>query len=332
MKSTFKNIQKGVLQAASLCVLISLSMAVSGQNTDSTANSLSDTLVAPVQPKKIKPVRDLFESIWIIDNQTVIVPIPKSFEMDIMHRFGTLENGYQDFYGLFASSNIRLAFNYVPIKNLLIGVAITKANMTWEGFAKYSILKQTKEKYPVSVSYYSNISVDTRTKDHFVWWSDRLMFFNQVLVARKFGKKLTVQVAPSISHQNVVNGYYQTSGSVADSTYKAEVKGEMKHDHFALAISARYKVKEKMSILFNYDQPLTAHPTNNPNPNLSLGIELTTSSHAFQLFFTNFYYLTPQRNNLFNKNNPITIKSWNDITFYPGHFLIGFNITRLWNY
>lgn len=321
-----------MLQATCLCVLIQFQTSVFGQEPNTTVNPGEDTLEASIGTKKPKPVRELFESIWIIDNQTVIVPIPKTFEMDINHRFGILENGYKDFYGLFASSNIRLGFDYVPVKDLMIGAAITKANMTWEGFAKYAILKQTNGKYPVSVSYYGNIAIDTRTKDHFVWWSDRLMFFNQILVARKINKKLTVQVAPSVSHQNVVNGYYETSGSVADSTYKSEVKGDMKHNHFALAVSARYKIKDKMSILFNYDQPLTKHPTNNPNPNLSLGIEFTTSSHAFQLFFTNFYYMTPQRNNLFNKNNPITIESWNDITFYPGHFLIGFNITRLWNY
>jgi uncharacterized beta barrel domain-containing protein DUF5777 len=321
-----------MIKAACLCALFNFHSVIMAQNTDSTAIAANDSLDAPLQASKPKPVRELFESVWIIDNQTVIVPIQKTFEMDINHRFGTLENGYKDFYGLFASSNIRLGFSYVPMKDLMVGVAITKANMTWEGYAKYAILKQTKGQYPVSISYYGNMAVDTRTKDHFVHGSDRLMYFNQVMIARKINKKLTVQVAPSVSHQNVVNGYYETSGSVADSTYKAEVKGEMKHNHYALAISARYKIKEKMSLLFNYDQPLTRHPSNNPNPNLSLGIEFTTSSHAFQVFFTNFYYLTPQRNNLFNKNNPITIKNWNDITFYPGHFLIGFNITRLWNY
>jgi hypothetical protein len=282
--------------------------------------------------KKVKPAKNTFESIWIIDNQTVMVPIKKSFEMDIMHRFGTLKKGYEDFFGFFAPSNIRLGFSYVPINNLLVGASITKANMTWEGFAKYSIIKQTKGKYPVSISYYSNICLDTRKKQYFIYWSDRLMFFNQVMIARKITNKLSVQVAPSVTHQNVVNGYYQTSGSLADSTYKSVVKGEMKHDHFALTISARYKIKQGMSVLLGYDQPLTKHATNNPNPNLSIGIEFTTSSHAFQLFFTNYYYMTPQRNNLYNKNNPIDIKGLNDVTFHHDNFLIGFNITRLWNY
>ena len=318
-----------LIRAASLLLLMSLTAIVYAQNTDSTTN---ETVEQSTAVKKVKPVKNTFENIWLIDNQTVMVPIKKSFEMDIMHRFGTLKKGYEDFYGFFAPSNIRLGFDYVPINNLLVGVSITKANMTWEGFAKYAILKQTKGKYPVSVSYYSNISLDTRKKDNFINWSDRLMFFNQLLIARKITDKLSVQVAPSVSHLNVVNGYYKTSGSVADSTYKAVVAGEMKHDHFAIDIAVRYKIKQGMSLMFNYDQPLTKHATNNPSPNLSFGIEFTTSSHAFQLFFTNYYYMTPQRNNLFNKNNPIDIKGLNDITFHHENFLIGFNITRLWNY
>jgi hypothetical protein len=329
MKSKIKNIQTSLVQAACLLLLMSFSAVMFAQDTDSTTN---ETVEKAEPVKKVKPVKNTFESIWLIDNQTVMVPIKKSFEMDIMHRFGTLKKGYEDFYGFFSPSNIRLGFSYVPISNLLVGVSITKANMTWEGFAKYSILKQTKGKYPVSVSYYSNISVDTRKKDNFIYWSDRLMFFNQLLVARKITNKLSVQIAPSVSHLNVVNGYYKTSGSVADSNYKAVVKGEMKHDHVAIDIAVRYKIKQAMSLLFNYDQPLTKHPANNPNPNLSLGIEFTTSSHAFQLFFTNYYYMTPQRNNLFNRNNPVDIKGWNDITFHHENFLIGFNITRLWNY
>jgi hypothetical protein len=299
------------------------------QDTDSTA---TEDVENTEPAKKVKPVKNTFENIWIIDNQTVMVPIKKSFEMDIMHRFGTLGKGYEDFYGIFETSMIRLGFSYVPVNDLLVGVSIARYNMTWEGYAKYAILKQTKGKYPVSVSYYGNMSVDTRKKENFYHRSDRFLFFNQVLVARKITNKLSVQVAPSVTHQNVVQGYLKTSGSVADSTYKSTVAGEMKHYHFAFAISARYKLKPAMSILFNYDQPLTKHATNNPNPNLSIGIEFTTSSHAFQLFFTNYYYMIPGQNNLFNKNNPIDIKGFNDITFHRGNFLIGFNITRLWNY
>jgi hypothetical protein len=106
-----------------------------------------------------------------------------------------------------------------------------------------------------------------------------------------------------------------------DTTVKGGRIQERKHDHFAIAFSGRYKIKEGMSLLANYDQPITKHKVNNPHPNLSFGLEMTTSSHAFQVFFGNYPFMTPQRNNYFNQND-----------YKKNKFLLGFNITRLWNY
>ena len=279
--------------------------------------------VATPAAKKIKPVKNTFNSIWIIDNQTVMVPVKGTFEMDIMHRFGTVKKGYEDFFGFFAPSNIRLGFNYSLTNDLMFGLSITKTNMTWEGFAKYAILRQTPGKYPLSLTWYSNIAYDSRAKENFRHSSDRLMYFHQLLMARKIGDKLSVQIAPSVSHMNIVEGYFKTekTSSTGPDSIKTTVEGLMKHQHFAVALSARYKIKEAMSVMLNYDQPITEHISGNPKPNISFGLELSTSSHAFQIFFGNYFYITPQRNNLFNKNR-----------YEHGEFLIGFNITRLWNY
>ena len=288
------------------CLLV---MAVSAQAQDSTQVA-DETTPQPV--KKIKPVKNTFGGIWIIDNQTVMVPIKGTFEMDIMHRFGTIKKGYEDFWGFFAPSNIRLGFEYVPINNLMVGLSITKANMTWEGFAKYSIIRQTKGKYPVSVTYYGDVAMDSRMKDNFVHSSDRFMFFNQLIIARKMTNKISLQVAPSHTHVNIVDGYFYEPG---------KYRGVMSHEHFAIAVSGRYKIKENMGILVNCDQPITKHHANNPSPNISFGLELSTSAHAFQFFLGNYSYITPSRNNYFNHND-----------YKKGQFLIGFNITRLWNY
>ena len=81
--------------------------------TQDTSTTVADEIdVGEVRSTKPKPVKNTFESVWIIDNQTVMVPIKKTFEMDIMHRFGTVNNGYEDFWGFFAPSNIRLAVCY----------------------------------------------------------------------------------------------------------------------------------------------------------------------------------------------------------------------------
>jgi len=312
------------------CWLVAMPIDSIAQN-DSTAVA-SEEPAAPVI-KKVKPVKNTFQSVWIIDNQTVMVPVKKTFEMDIMHRFGTIKNGYKDFWGFFAPSNIRLGFSYSPINRLNLGFGITKANMLWDASAKYSIITQTKHRYPVSITYFGDVGIDSR-KDPTIYdgsgmkyASDRMIFFNQLIIARKINDKLSIQVAPSLSHQNAVAGYY----TKADST-GTEIFNTMKHDHFALSIAARYRLSNITSVIFNYDQPLTKHATNNPNPNFSLGFEFTTSSHCFQLFMGNYSLLNPARNNLFNENNPFGYTDANGEKVKGGMFVIGFNITRLWNY
>ena len=305
-----------------------------------------DSTAAVEEPsiKKPKPVKNTFQSVWIIDNQTVMVPVKKTLEMDIQHRFGTVKKGYENFWGLFASSNIRIGFSYVPIDKLNVGLGFTKTTVgiskqqapsnvdgpVWDGSLKYSIITQTKGKYPVSISYYVNAAINTKKDTAEVYYrnySDRLSYFHQLIIARKVTDKLSVQVAPSISHQSQVNGYFV---KLNDSTLK--VKPEMKFDHFAIAFSARYKLTEVLSAMVNYDQPITKHVSNNPNPSLSFGLEVNTSSHSFQVFATNYYYIIPQTNNLYNKNSPFKYTDAANNKVEGGKFMIGFNITRLWNY
>lgn len=316
-------------------------LLVSCLGVSASAQEDSTAPVEAVIPTKPKPVKNTFQSIWIIDNQTVMVPVKKTLEMDIMHRFGTVGKGYENFWGMFAPSNIRLGFSYSPINNLNVGFGITKENMLWDFSAKYAILRQTKGSYPVSVTYYGNAAYDTRKdpdnslfrteklkeKGDFLSKTfgaspDRFKFFHQLIIARKITDKLSLQIAPSLTHQNAVFGYYKLVDSVK------VVEGEMKHEHFAVAFSGRYKLTDVTNVIFNYDQPITKHTVNNPNPNISFGLEFNTSNHAFQVFLGNFFYLSPQRNNLENKNyyknedNVVSLKQ----------FLIGFNVTRLWNY
>lgn len=348
----FKIFKSKILVASSF-LMFACMMHAGNLIAQNETNSTDD---APAV-KKQKPVKNTFQSVWIIDNQTVLVPIKKTFEMDIMHRFGTVNKGYEDFWGFFAPSNIRLGFSYVPVEKLNVGFGITKTTATiipeqsvssiagpfWDANLKYSIITQTPGKYPVSVSYYANVGYNTKkdpNNDIYRNYSDRLSYFHQLLIARKVTDKLTLQVAPSISHHNVVNGYYVR---IDDSTLK--VKPDMKFDHFAIAFSARYKLTTVTSVMLNYDQPLTVHTQNNPSPSLSFGLEFNTSSHAFQLFVTNYYYLNPQINNLYNHNAPFNTSQdyytknpnggepvLNTRDIKGGKFLIGFNITRLWNY
>jgi hypothetical protein len=99
------------------------------------------------------------------------------------------------------------------------------------------------------------------------------------------------------------------------------VQPKTNNGHLAISVVGRYKITEGMSIIANYDQPITQHPMNNPNPNISLGLDMKTSGHDFQIFVGNYGYILPQNNNVYNHND-----------FTKSQFLIGFNISRLWNF
>jgi hypothetical protein len=315
---TIKLIQmKKTISYPSLVSSFKYTLLILGVWMTSTQLIAQDTtaVTAPVVKKKAY-VKNTFEGNYIIDNQTVMVPIKGTFEFDIQHRFGTIEHGWKDLAGLFASANMLLGFSYVPIKDLQIGFGATNDRMQTTGTFKYALLKQTKDnKMPVSVTLFANTVMDTRAKNSalpIVNFSDRLSYFSQIIVARKITEELSLQVAPSLSYFNNVEAFYDAKNVIQPKTNNA---------HLAISVAGKYKISEGMSIIANYDQPLTQHPMNNPNPNLSLGLDMKTSGHDFQIFVGNYGYILPQNNNVYNHNN-----------FKESQFLIGFNISRLWNF
>lgn len=116
-----------------------------------------------------------------------------------------------------------------------------------------------------------------------------------------------MQVAPSVSHYNLV-------------------PQRMRNDMVALAVGGRYKISPQTAVMFDYTHPFVHHLDGadldiDPEPGLSIGVEFATSGHAFQLFVSNYYGLIPQKNVMFNQNS-----------FFDGDILIGFNITRKYNF
>lgn len=261
------------------------------------------------------PIKNTFESIWMMDHQTVMVPIKKTFEMDFQHRFGTWDNGYKDFYGIFAPSNIRIGFDYVPADRLMIGFGFTKNNLLWDAYGKYALLRQGKEAgSPISLTYYVNAAIDTREEEKTPYneSTDRWSFFHQLMFARKFSDDFSLQLSGNLSWFNYKSPVFDDNGVHL---------GRDRNAQFSISGIARYKLSNVMGVMVAYDQPITDQKFFDPEPNLSLGVEIVTSSHAFQLFVGNFSSLVPQYNHSFNSNS-----------FGDGQILIGFNLTRLWNF
>jgi hypothetical protein len=307
--------KKYIIHFPSFQLRLLLLLLVATVITGAELKAQDSTAAAPVVKKK-SFVKNTFEGNFLIDNQTVMVPIKGTFEFDINHRFGTIDHQFKDLYGLFGGANMRLGFSYTPIKDLQIGFGANNYNMIVDWSLKYALLKQTKDsKIPVSVTYYGNAAMDTRAKNEalpIVTTSDRFAFFNQILVARKFTEALSLQGSFNYTHFNNVDGYKDASGVIQPS---------MKNDHLSFSLGARYKISPKTSIILNYEQPITEHYVYDVFPNLSLGLDMKSSGHDFQVFFGNYSNTIAQYNSMYNPND-----------YSKGQYVIGFNISRLWNF
>jgi hypothetical protein len=255
-----------------------------------------------------KPVRFTFGTGILIDNQTVETTFKGSLELQIQHRFSLIEN-YHNLFGIYGAANTRLGLNYGVTDRLMIGAGTTKDYKLQDIQWKYLILQQTEDNsMPVSLSYYGNIVIDLQKEEAFgpvERYKDihRLSYFTQLIVARKFNEVFSFQVAPSVIYFNAVPHYSN------DSKYK--------NLNFGLSAGGKATVTGSHSIIFEYDQLLTKQELDKqPKPNLSLGWEIGTATHSFQLFVANYSQIIYQRNLVFNTND-----------FSKGDYLIGFNIT-----
>jgi hypothetical protein len=264
--------------------------------------------------EKDLPVTEPFLSGLLIDNQTTFVPVKKTFEFMIQHKFGNMDNGIKDVFGIYApGAFIRTGLNYVPVKNLQLGYGLHLVRLYSDFSLKYTFLEQTrKNTIPVAVGFFGNVAIDGREDEAFgknYEFSDRVSYFAQLIVGRKFGEVTTIQANTSFSHYNATNA-------------------GIDHDKVALGVNGRIAINYKHSILFQCDVPLEIKSisehhefANTSYPNLGLGWEMRTSAHVFQLFISSSEGFLPQHNMMFNSNN-----------FKEGEIRFGFTITRLYNF
>lgn len=264
-----------------------------------------------------RPARPAFESALLFDNATTTIQAQKTLEMVIQHRFGTMDNGISDLYGIWAPSNIRLGLNYSILNNLMVGIGTTKFNKMQDIQIKYNILQQTRSNsIPVTVSLYEVIGIDGSAESKFgknYAFSNRLSYFSQIIISHRFNDMISLQIAPSFTHYNAT-------------------EHPVDHDRLAISVGGRIKVSPQSSVILLADFPLRIQSisehteavndeTGIAKPNICIGWEISTSTHAFHVYVGSAQNILPQENMIFNKND-----------FFDGDILIGLNITRLWGF
>lgn len=260
------------------------------------------------QQEKPKAVRFTFGTGTLVDDQTVETPYKGGLELRIQHRFSLIEN-YHNLFGIYGAANTRIGLNYGITDRLSIGLGTERNSKLQDLQWKYLILQQNEDNsMPVSLSYYGNLVVNLQRKGAFgpeerFKEIHRLSYFSQLILARKFNKVISLQVAPSVIYFNAVPQFSN------DLKYK--------NLNFALSAGAKATVIGRQSIILEYNQLLTKQDLDEqPKPNLSLGWEIGTATHSFQIFVENYDMIINQQSLLFNTND-----------FTNGQYLVGFNVT-----
>jgi hypothetical protein len=254
-----------------------------------------------------------FESGYFIDDQTVVHPPAQTLQFVIQHRFGTIQNKWEDLGGLWGSSNIRLGLDYTITKNLLVGLGTTKNKRYQDLQVKYTFAHQKQGGFPLTLAVYGNMAINCTNKSNFgadFKWVHRFSYFGELLIARRFCKQFSAQFAIGWTHFNLV-----------DSTMKETHVNSLYNDNLYLSGIGRLKISPQSSILLSYSQSVFTYLNKMPWPNAGLGLEVSTSTHAFQVYIAAAQGILPQEIAMYNNNNP-----------YNGALLIGFNITRLWTF
>lgn len=260
-------------------------------------------------PAEREFVHGTFETTRLINGQSVENPASHVLLFLIQHRFGAVNTGLVNFYGL-DQSNIRLAFDYGITDNLAIGIGRSSNPKALDGFIKAKLLRQSTGtvKMPISMSIlgeaamsigpWPDASVDYK-------FSHRFAYTTQLMVARKFNKRLSVQLSPTWVHKNIV--------PLSDDS----------NEIFVAAVGARYKITRRMAINaeYGYILPVGQVPlyANRPLQNsMSLGVDIETGGHVFQFQLTN---------TLATFNRAIWTETTDD--WFEGDIHLGFNISRV---
>jgi hypothetical protein len=237
----------------------------------------SQDLLENLEEEPIDYTTATFKTTRVINGHSVENVAGGVLDFRISHRFGAIDQGLYDLFGLDAAT-MRLGFEYGLTDRLMVGVGRSTYEKSYDGFLKYKILRQSKGKVnmPVTMSYFASTSINTlkwadpNRKNYF---TSRLSYVHQLIVGRKLNGTTSVQITPSFVHRNLIKN------------------NTVKNDVFAIGFGGRQKLNSRISLNAEYFYVLPNQISPEFKNSLSVGFDIETGGHVFQLQFTNS---TPQ--------------------------------------
>tara|TARA_B100000214_G_scaffold374058_1_gene355828 strand:- start:2559 stop:3401 length:843 start_codon:yes stop_codon:yes gene_type:complete len=213
------------------------------------------------------PVQATFKATRIVNSQSIEMPRAGTLEFMILHRFGSMSNGFYDLFGM-DEAVIRFDLKYGTGSNFSFGLGRSSLKKTYDIFSKFSILKQKVESghSPISLVIFSKVEIETQTKD--AEFINRLTYDFQLLIARKFTRFFSFQIMPTLIHKNLVESQNNL------------------HDLFSIGTGARMKLSKRISINFDTFIPIGERKATYQQ-GWGIGCDIETGGHVFQLMITN---------------------------------------------
>lgn len=247
-----------------------------------------------------------FKSTRNINFHTSEVLGKRCLDFRISHRFGNINSGAYNAWGIDGGANIRLGLEYSHDGRLMFGIGRTSTAKIVDGFMKYRLLRQTSgNEMPISLTLFTSMfytfeRLKINGDNYYTNTTDRMSYCHQIVVARKFNSRFSLELLGAMVHYNLVN-------KITD-----------KNDCFLVGGVTRFKFTKRQSITLEYAYRINKYSLNTYYDSFGIGYEVETGGHIFQVHLTNSFGLSE------NQYFMYTGSSWSNMGVH-----LGFNISRV---
>lgn len=283
----------------STCIALSSILSLTAQ-PDDLAKMMEEEMSKDAEPDYATAT---FKTTRLINGHTIENVAAGVLDMRISHRFGAINSGIKQFYGLDVAT-MRVSLEYGINRWLMIGGGRSTYEKTYDSFLKAKILRQSKgsRNMPITLSYMASmqtITVPYANPDRTNFFTSNMFFVHQLIIGRKFNESFSFQISPTMVHRNLVDSI------------------STPHDLFSIGMGGRMKLTRRTSINVEYFYQLSQFKPAGTTDMLSIGFDIETGGHVFQLCFTNSPYMVEKA--FIHQNTG----SWK-----AGDIFGGFNLSR----
>jgi hypothetical protein len=239
----------------------------------STAHLFSQSMIDSIGDDEIDYVKYAFKTNRVINMHSTENTAQGVMDFKISHRFGSIANGAYDLFGL-DNATQRIGLDYGVTENLQVGLNRNSVGKAYDAYGKYRLLRQStgKKEMPITLSAFASIAdetIDFADQNRINYYSSRLNYTFQLIIGKKFNDFFSLELVPSLVHRNLV----------PTATDKNNV--------YAIGTGARFRLSRRMTFNAEYIYILPNQLGPEYYNSLSVGLDIETGGHVFQLHFTN---------------------------------------------